>query len=60
MQNWLRMLILAAVVVVGFVVLVVFLSIALRIAFLLAILAIAYYFYHRALLARKERRQWRS
>ncbi|QSO45921.1 hypothetical protein [Alicyclobacillus mengziensis] len=59
MHNWLRIAVLAALIVIAFVILVVFLSIALRIAFVLALLAIAYYFYHRALQARRDRRNWR-
>lgn len=59
MQNWLRLVVMSALVLVAFVVLVVFLSIALRIAFVLALLAIAYYFYHRGLQARRDRRNWR-
>lgn len=59
MYNWLRIAVLAALIVIAFVILVVFLSIALRIAFVLALLAIAYYFYHRGLQARRDRRNWR-
>lgn len=59
LQNWLRILITVAVVVVAFAVLVAFLSIAIRIAFVLALLAIAYYFFHRALQMRRDRQNWR-